>query len=107
MFIINGTDYTLIALGVISAVLFFTVQLTLCQKAKRMAIKLIPAYIIFLFALLVVADLLGVFGSGSGFISVQGIIAMTLSIVAGIALIGEIAAWVVYGIHKRKSKRTL
>lgn len=106
MFIINGTDYTLCIIGIIGALLFFVVQLILCLKAKKMAVKLIPAYIIFFCVLLVVADLLGLF-PGGGVISTQGILALALSIVAGIALVGDIAAWAAYRIYKRKARDTI
>ena len=81
--------------------LFFVVQLALCFRAKRTAMKLIPAYIIPLSALLIIADFTGML-EYSGFISAKGIMAIALAIVAGISLIGEIAAWTMYGIIKRK-----
>jgi len=92
----------LIVIGIISTLMFFAAQLALCFKARRVAIKLIPVYIILLLALLMVADMY------SGFISEQGIWAVMIAFVAGCTLPGEALAWVVYGIRmKNKTKRIL
>lgn len=102
MFIVNGADYTITVFGIIGALLMFAIQLTFCCKAKRTAVKLIPVYFILLCALFTAAIYAGVFGYGSGFIASNSIVAMILVVVIGIALIGEVLAWVVYRVYKRK-----
>ena len=91
--------YTVIVYGIIGA-LFFIVQLLLCYKAKRMVIKFVPGYFIlicFLFTALLYA---GVFGTG--FLNAHKIVAWLLFIGIGIAFVGDLMAWVIYRIHKRK-----
>ena len=101
MLVINGADYTIFAVGLLGTFLFFIVQLTLCIKAKKMSVKLIPVYIILFCGMPTIADLCGLLGY-RGFISMQGILAVVLAIIIGFALVGEAAAWIVYNVHKRK-----
>lgn len=92
-----------IVIGIVGAVLFFAIQLVLCFKAKRTGVKLIPAYIILACVLFMVADFAGAL-EYSGFISGQGILAMMLAVVVGIALVGEVAAWTIYLTLKRNTR---
>ena len=97
MFIVNGTDYTIIVVGIIGAILFFILQLILCRKGKRKDIKLIPAFLIFAGALFCLALNSGLFGSHSaGAISSEGIAALVFGIIVGIAAVGVAAAWLTY-----------
>lgn len=92
----------LIVIGIISSLMFFAVQLALCFKAGRMAVKLIPVYVILLLALLMMADMY------SGFMSGKSVRAVMIAFVAGCTLAGEVLAWVVYGIRMiNKTKRVL
>jgi hypothetical protein len=104
MFRNSGIDFSLIAYGIIGAGVVFAVQLLLCSKVKKLAVKLIPAYFIIVCLMVMSADLLGLI-KYSGFISLQGIIAIALSFVSGITLVGVILAWVVYGIRENARKR--
>ena len=101
MFTVNGTDYTIIVVGLVGALLFFTIQLILCCKSKRLAIKLIPIYIFLLCVLIMAADFAGMV-KYSGFFSGRGILGTIIAIVAGISLIGDVAAWAVYRTRKKK-----
>jgi len=91
--------------GLVLAVVFFTIQLLLCFKAKKPMIKRIPAYIILLFGVFVLLICIGVFGEGSGFLgNIHLIVAAILAIVGCIASIGILAAWIVYKIYIRRNR---
>jgi len=94
--VVGGYFYTAAILGIIG-LLLFAIQLLLCFKVKRIAFKLIPAYMILFCILLSVLLYIGVFGTG--FLSAERILAAILAMGTGAALVGDITAWVVYKIR--------
>ena len=104
----DGTIMTLMILGAITVV-FFIAQLILCVKAKKTAVKLIPAYIFFLCLLLAGLIYAGAFGSliRSGFISTETIYASLLLIVGAAAFTGVLLAWGAYFAIKNIKKRAV
>lgn len=105
MFIINGSDYTIIVIGIAAALLFFAIQLACCLKAKTLTIKLIPVFIALCMGLFCLATYMGTFGTSSaGAISGNELVGIVIGVIAGIAAVGEVLAWIVYGIY-RKTKR--
>ena len=97
MFVVNGADYTIIVIGAIGALLFFGIQLTLCFKAKRLAVKCIPLYLVLLgggYALALWTGLLGTYSAGA--ISGNQLAAYVCGIVVGIASSGIALAWIGY-----------
>lgn len=80
--------------------LFLAVQLYLCFEMNRIKIKLIPIYII-LFVLLFAGNV-AVFSSG---FTAYVIPSLLTACVALPGLIGLIAAWLVYGIHKKRDRK--
>ena len=106
IFIINGRDYSFFIIGGTGALIYFAAQLAFCLKAKKIVIKLIPLYV-FLIPVVYCALLgFGAFGSQPvGSIDGNKIIAMVFGVIIGIAAIGEILAWVVYGFIRHSRKR--
>jgi len=85
----------MIILGV--GIIFCTIQYFFSLKAKKIAIKLIPVYIIIFFALYAVAIYQGVVGTGSGF--GRRIVTNILIIGVGAALVGDVIAWIAYWLR--------
>lgn len=91
--------------GLILSIVFFVIQLLLCFKVKNPLIKRIPIYFIIICGLFILLICTGIFGTGSGFMgNVHLIVAAIFAIVVGIALIGIVAAWIIYKICMRKKK---
>ena len=109
MFIVNGyfDHETMTILGIIGIILF-VIQLVFCFIPKGTAIKLIPVYIILLFVLLATALYIGVFGPGS--FGASRILAWLLTIGIVAAIVGDVIAWIVFGIVincKKNAKQIL
>lgn len=85
----------------ILAVIVFSIQMALCLKANKKAVKLIPTYIII--ALYVIAGILCLLDllDGSGGVAIWVIFAFVISIPNTVALVADIVAWVVYSKYKR------
>ena len=97
MFIVNGTDYTVIVIGIIGAILFFVIQLALCLKVKSKVIKLIPTFMIFLSAIFCLSLYSGLLGSHSaGAILSEGVVALIIGVIVGIAAVGVALGWLAY-----------
>ena len=93
--------------GCIGLALLFAVQLLLCLRSKRKAVKCIPLYLILLGLLFSGAEYLGIFGSYSaGAISGNQLAGLILALITGIAAAGVAAAWGVYGIILLIRRRT-
>ena len=104
MIVINGIDYTFHIFAAIFVVvivsLFFAGQYILCKKAKHMAVKLIPTYVVFLLVILAILVTMG--GTGGSFIDLRSFVAW---VILGIASIGGVslgAAWVIYRVKNKK-----
>ena len=88
----------------ILAIIVFGIQMALCLKANRKAVKLIPTYIIV--ALYVIAGILCLLDllDRSGGVAIWVIFAFVISIANTVALVADIVAWVVYKqIQKKKN----
>ena len=104
MFVINGVDYAFqiiaISFVILSIAVYFTAQYLLCKKAKKLGIKLIPAYGVLL--LIVLAILVAVSDNRGSILDLQSFVAL---VVLGYALICGISsgvAWVIYRIKIKK-----
>jgi len=93
----SGTMSTTIVLGTISLV-FFVIQLRLCFKIRITAKKLIPTYILLLLMLFVCLLYMGMFGTSGGSIPANQLFALPLALRVGPALVGNVIAWITYGI---------
>ena len=104
MFVINGVDYAFHVFAVIFVViivaLFFVGQYILCKRAKRMAIKLIPVYAVFLMAILAILVTMG--GTGGSPIDLRSFVAWIIVGIAAICGISSGAAWLTYRIRTKK-----
>lgn len=88
----------------ILAIIVFGIQMALCHKANKKAVKLVPAYIIIaLYAIAIVLCLVDVL-DGSGGVAIWMIFAFIISIADTVALIADIVAWVVYKQIQKKKK---
>ena len=84
-----------ILLCCILAVLVFTIQFVLCNKAKRKNVKHIPAYIIIaLYAVALVLYLVDML-NGSGGVAIWQIFAFIILVPNTVALVADIVAWVI------------
>jgi small-conductance mechanosensitive channel len=101
----NEPQYSFV-IGLVCAILFFAIQILLCFKARKTVVKLIPVFFIFMGLILCLLLYSGIMGTGSGVIgNVNQIVALLFTIVIGIACIGDIAAWAVYGIYQRAHRQ--
>ncbi len=90
--------------GFITLAVLFAVQFVFCMMARTAPIKLIPTYVV---------TACGIFCAGlmTGVLSVDSLtalpeIAVTFSIISGVACIGTAAAWLVYAvIHFTANKK--
>lgn len=77
----------------------FAVQLALCLKVRRIALKCIPLYLVgggFCYG---GATMMGLFGSYSaGDISGNGLVGLFIIMIVAVAFLGVLLAWLVYGI---------
>jgi hypothetical protein len=99
----NEPKFSLIA-GIAALAFTFGIQILLCFKARKVGVKLIPIYLLFLCIAFCVALSLGMFGTGSGVIAnTNKLAALIVSIPVTFACIGDVLAWVLYArIQKRK-----
>jgi uncharacterized membrane protein len=100
MFVVNGSDYTIIVIGIVGALLFFAVQYALCCKAKKTATKLIPLYFILL--LIVLAIIVALSESNGSLLDVQGLAAIVILVFALVFGIPIGAAWRIYKLRHKK-----
>lgn len=89
---------------IISSVLIticFIVQLLCCLKLRKWVLKLIPVYGFLLAGLLILLIYFGLYGKSignGGFLNTFDFLALVLACELGIAFIGNILAWVVWGM---------
>jgi len=92
----------MIILSVILAAVMFLLQLLFCFKAKGLAVKLIPVWLLLAVFLLEGLIWLGVFGTSSfGVLAGHQIAAYFAAFVTGIAALGAALAWVIYAFLHR------
>lgn len=85
----------------ILAIIVFGIQMALCIKANKKAVKLIPVYIIIaVYAVALILCLVDVL-NGSGGVAIWTIFAFIISIANTVALVADVVAWIVYK-HIRK-----
>ena len=83
------------------AIIVFGIQMALCIKANKKAVKLIPVYIIIaVYAVALILCLVDVL-NGSGGVAIWTIFAFIISIANTVALVADVVAWIVYK-HIRK-----
>ena len=98
---INDVDYAFYIVAVLSFIivvaLFFGGQYALCKKAKHMAVKLIPVYIV----LLLVAGAISVAtgDTGGSPIDMRGVVSL---MILGIALACGLSVGAAWFTHKRQ-----
>ena len=86
------------------AIIVFGIQFVLCNKANKKSVKRIPIYIIIaLYAMALVLCLVD-WLDGSGGVAIWVIFAFILLIANTVALVADIAAWVIY-IQIQKKRR--
>lgn len=108
IFVINQVDYSIIVIGGAGTLIFFAMQFALCLKAQKSRTKRIPLYVLLFLALLCVPLGFGILGSSSdSVIDGNKIAALALACIVGIAAIGEILAWAVYGVIRYSRKRKM
>lgn len=79
----------------ILAIIVFGIQLALCLKAKKKAVKRIPVYIIIaVYAVALILCLIDVL-NGSGGVAIWWIFAFIISIANTVALAADTMAWIV------------
>ena len=91
----------------ICSIPIFALQLILCFKAKKKAVKLIPLYLVLFGAFLGVAEYIGLFGTSSaGVISGNSLVGEIILAVVGTVFIGVILAWFIYWlVNLKRSKQ--
>ena len=102
LFVINGADYSLFAIGGIGALTLFAIQLALCFKAKRTGVKLIPTYFVLL--LVGLAGYCAISGSSGSVLDISGVVAI---VVLCFALLFGISIGAAGLIHRLVLKRKM
>ena len=99
IFVINQVDYSIIVIGTIGILVFFSIQFALCMKAKKTSTKRIPLFVLLGSAVLCAATGFGLLGSPpAGTVSGNGFVALVMGGVIGIAAVGDLIAWIIYGV---------
>lgn len=97
LWVINGVDYSVILVGVVSFLVLFGVQYEICLKAKSKVLKFAPwGYVGLILFLAVLCAL-----NNDGFIIISGFIALILLGYAAICAGAIICAWLVYKWRRR------
>lgn len=92
---------------IIVTIVFFAFQLALCVKTRRGVVKGIPLYLIIVSFLLSAACYAGLFGTASaGALAAHELVGLFLAMYTAFALLGVIAAWVIYWVWKLFRRRT-
>lgn len=88
----------------ILAIIVFGIQMTLCLKANKKVVKLIPVYIIIaVYAVALILCLVNVL-NGSGGVAIWSIFAFIISIANTVALIADVVAWIMYKLIQKRDK---
>ena len=100
-------DLTPLSWMLICSIPIFALQLILCFKAKKKAVKLIPLYLVLFGAFLGAAEYIGLFGTSSaGAISGNSLVGEIILAVVGTVFIGVILAWFIYWlVNLKRSKQ--
>ena len=99
MLIYNGTDYTIPVFVMVSAIILFALQSTLCKRCRRLWVKLLPLLYVLLWLVLAVHALLS---EPDGFIDLRGLVAMMFAIYALICAVSIGLAWLIGWLKSRK-----
>jgi hypothetical protein len=95
------SDYILLVC-VLIAVICFVVQLIACLKAKNKFLKILPVLItiidVIVYVILVYRLMSSESWDGSGLVDPRPIVAGLLAMVVGGEILGNMAAWLTYGI---------
>jgi hypothetical protein len=91
---------------IIAGIILFAVQLTLCMKVKRIAVKCVPVYVLIIGIIYCGLEYIGFFGSYSaGAISGNKLGAVLMLGIILFVGIGDVAAWIGYAIIKKIIKK--
>ncbi len=93
-----------LVIGLAVTVLIFGLQLLFCFKARKVSVKLILTYIVFIAAVFCTGLILGIYSVGPLVINTMKPFALGTAIVAGVSVIGIIGAWLTYAVMKITSK---
>lgn len=96
-----------IILCAVLAILVFSIQLALCFKSDKKSVKRIPVYIIFALYLTAVIMCLVDMLDGNGGVAIWVIFAYIISVANTVALLGDVAAWLVYKQIKMKKCKSV
>ena len=93
--------------ALIFEVCLFAMQLLLCFKVRSKAVRCVPSLVVGSGLLVGLLTSIGVFGSYSaGAISGNGIAGFFIVCIVGIASIGVVLAWAVYGLVRWIGRRS-
>ena len=88
----------------ILAIIVFSIQFVLCNKANKKTVKCFPLYVIIaLYAIALILCLVD-WLDGSGGVAIWVIFTFIISIANTVALVADIVAWVVYKQIQKKKK---
>ena len=88
----------------ILAIIVFSIQFVLCNKANKKTVKCIPLYVIIaLYAIALILCLVD-WLDGSGGVAIWAIFAFIISIANTVALVADIIAWVIHKQIQKKKK---
>lgn len=99
MFVFNGTDYTIVIVPLLIGIGLFALQLYLCRKARRMAVKLIPVYAVALTFLLAICTACS--HSTMGFWDLNSLMAIIFAIIGCCFAFFVGLAWIVHSFLKK------
>ena len=98
MLVFNGSDYTLIAVPVLSALVLFLVEYLICRKTARRWLRRLPW--LYPLLLLVLAGL-SLVSTPTGFLDLRELAALLLLIYAAVCAAALVLGWVVCRVRGR------
>lgn len=99
MLMFNGTDYTIPVFVALSVILLFTLQYTLCRRAKRLWVKLLPLLYVLLWLVLALVTFMT---PANVFIDLNLLVAMLFAVYALICAVPIGLAWLIYWLKTKK-----
>ncbi len=98
---INGKDYSLIIIAVVTVIALAALEYVICAKAKNQQLRKVPLFIPFI----VWTAGLVIYGTGTGgggFIDLSGLVLALFTAYGVICFIGIAAGWVAYRLKEIK-----
>ncbi len=84
--------------------LFFVLQLIICFRTVKKAVRFLPFHFIFFGYVLAFFCAAGVFGSGGGFIDGGSLAGLIIAVACSFAAVGDALAWVIYALINKRRK---